>query len=72
MGDVGSTEAASGFIKSARHSATSPLGPLIAAAARQNKEHGRREEGTEGGGARSPPSLEASQRLAVSCETWSV
>lgn len=50
MGDVGSTEAASGFIKSARRSATSPLGPLIAAAARQNKEHGRREEGTEGGG----------------------
>lgn len=66
MGDVGSTEAALGFIKSARRSATSPLGPLIAAAAaRQNKEHGRREEGTEGGGeARSQPRLEASQRLS--------
>lgn len=50
MGDAGSTEAASGFIKSARRSATSPLGLLIAAAAtRQNKEHGRREGSAEGG-----------------------
>lgn len=49
MGDVGSTEAASGFIKSVRRSATSPLGPLIVAAASQNKEHGRREGGVSGG-----------------------
>lgn len=50
MGDAGSTEAASGFIKSARRLATSPLGRLIAAAAaaaRQNKEHGRGEGGGE-------------------------
>lgn len=58
MGDAGSTEAASGFIKSARRSATSPLGLLIAAAAaRQNKEHGRREG--RGEGVKSPPSLES-------------
>lgn len=49
MGDAGLTEAASGFIKSARRSATSPLGLLIAAAARQNKEHGRREGRRDGG-----------------------
>lgn len=37
MGDAGATEAASGFIKSAWCSATSPLGRLIAAAARQTR-----------------------------------